>query len=409
MVINNSINTIIANNPASYDAFSRFRVSNPQGLFDQQFTYDLAPLIFESLPAGTGATVTHDATNRCALMTFASTPTGGTAYMQSYQYIRYQPGKSQLIFVTFNMIASVTNVLKFAGYSDGVNGFEFQNNGSVNQFVIYSSSGNGNQTVTQANWNLDKLNGTGGTANPSGITLNITKTQILVLDFQALYVGRVRMGFDIGGDIIYCHEFTHANILSLPYIATANLPIRCGMTCTGIVSTTMRFICSSVSSEGGKDNQPVNSFAQVNNITAPNGSLGHVFSVRPKTTFNGISNRIQFNLLSLNLLVTNNNPTRWELSIGQALTGATYADVNTTYSCMERAINGTLSGSPAIVIASGFTSSGDVAVLQNLRIKYPITLNAAGAVRVNGTITLSAFGIGGSSDLYASLLWDEER
>ena len=97
---------------ANLDAFSRLRVSNPLILHNSQFTYDLAPLIMEQITLGTGATVTYDSTNRNALMTFSSTPTGGKAYMQSYEYLPYQPGRSQLIFVTFNMVAGVANTLR---------------------------------------------------------------------------------------------------------------------------------------------------------------------------------------------------------------------------------------------------------------------------------------------------------
>ena len=121
---------------ANLDAFSRLRVSNPLILHNSQFTYDLAPIIMEQITNGSGATVTYDSTNRCALMTFSSTPTGGKAYMQSYEYLPYQPGRSQLAFVTFNMLSAVANVLKFAGYSDGVNGIEFQLNGTTKQFTI---------------------------------------------------------------------------------------------------------------------------------------------------------------------------------------------------------------------------------------------------------------------------------
>lgn len=45
----------------------------------------------------------------------------------------------------------------------------------------------------------------------------------------------------------------------------------------------------------------------------------------------------------------------WELVVGQAVTGASYAAVNSTYSAME-ASAGTISGNPAIVLASGYGS-----------------------------------------------------
>lgn len=155
------INSFSIKDGANLDSFSRLRISNPQPLFDAQFTYNLRPMLYEAITNGTGATITHDATNRMALMTFSSTATGGKAYMQSFEHLRYQPGKSQLIFVTFNFIAQVANTLKFAGYSDGANGIEFQNNGTQNQLVLYSATSNGTKTIAQTDWNLDKLDGTG--------------------------------------------------------------------------------------------------------------------------------------------------------------------------------------------------------------------------------------------------------
>lgn len=170
---------------ANLDAFSRLRVSTPATLHEGQFTYNLLSLRHEAITSGSGATVTHDATNRAALMTFSSTPNTGKAYMQTYEYFQYQPGKSQQAFLTFNMGGGAVGATKFAGLSDGVNGVEFQVNDTTNRVVIYSGTSNGNQTINQSAWNLDKLDGTG----TSGKTLDNTKAQILVIDFQALYVG----------------------------------------------------------------------------------------------------------------------------------------------------------------------------------------------------------------------------
>ena len=231
------------------DAFGRLRVSNPTLIFESLFIYNLLPLLYEQLTTGTGAAVSFDTTNRHAVMTFASTPTGGKAAMQSYSYHRYQPGKSQLISMSFNFVAQVANCLKFIGYSDGVNGVEFQNTGTVNRFIIYSGTDNGNQIANQADWNLDKLDGTGD----SGITLNITKRQIVIIDFQALNSGRVRCGFYIGGKKVYCHEYNHANVATTSFVQSPTLPVRAGMTCTGTVSTTMHYNCCSVVSEGGME------------------------------------------------------------------------------------------------------------------------------------------------------------
>lgn len=400
---------IQAGDSPSIDAFSRWRTSNPVTLFDAQMTYNLASLVYEAVTAESNATVTHDATDRCALMTFASTPTNGKAYMQTYDYFRYQPGKSQLVFVTFNMIAGVANVLKFAGYSDGVNGIEFQMNGTQPRLALYSDTGHGDEFVNQADWNLDKMDGTG----VSGITLDFTKCQIFVIDFQALYVGRVRVGFDIGGVLYYVHEFTHANIDASPYIQTANLPVRCGMTSTGTVSTTMKFICCSVISEGGQDDVTGYSFSQQGTVSAASGADTHILSVEPKTTFNSIANRSRFVLESVDFVVTGNSPVAWKLLLGQALSGTTtMIDVNATYSAMQYNILGTLSGSPAITIAQGYIAASaqtKQATSTRVPFKYPITLDAAGAVRVMGRLTAVVQGIGGTSATRCVFNWKEIR
>lgn len=396
---------------ANLDAFSRLRVSNPLILHNSQFTYDLAPIIMEQITNGTGATIAHDSTNRSALMTFSSTPTGGKSYMQSYEYLPYQPGRSQLIFVTFNMISAIANVLKFAGYSDGVNGIEFQLNGTTKQFVVYSASSAGNETVTQSSWNLDKLDGTGA----SGITLDITKTQILVIDIQALYVGRVRIGFDIGGVIVYAHEFLHSNIFASPYIQTANLPVRCGMTCTATVSTTMSFICSAVISEGGSEDINVYGYTFQQDSGAVNVGTGgtHMISLRPRTTFNSIANRTRVAYIDVEIYNAGNQPIQWQLCVGQAISGTTaYNNVNSTYSSSEYNVLGTLSGSPAIVIDGGFVdSSGGAKGVTNTAIisRYPITLDAAGLHRAMGTLTLKVTSLSGTQSVYSSIKFREIR
>lgn len=397
---------------ANLDAFSRLRVSLPTSVFDSQFTYTLQTLLFQQVTSGAGATITHDATNRCGLMSFSSTPTGGTAFMQSYEFFRYQPLKSQEIAVTFNFIQQVANVTKFAGYSDGSNGIEFRNNGTTNQIAILSTTSNGNQIINQASWNIDKLDGSGGASNPSGILLDITKSQILIIDFQALYQGRVRVGFDINGIVYYAHEFLHANVAVFPYIANANLPIRCGMTCTGTVTTTMFFTCCGIASEGGSEIPSSYEFAVSRAFTAGSGTRTHGIALRPRQLFNGIQNRGTITNISLEVSVTGSNPVDYEICFGQALTGASYSNVNTLYSIADFDIAGTLSGSPAIVPNRGTalaTATAKGQVKGGVKARLPITLDVSGNPRDLGTVVVTCLGVGGTSTVRITLSWEEIR
>lgn len=394
---------------ASVDSFSRLRVATPTFLFDAQFTYDLQPLLFEQITSGSGASISHDTTNRMATLAFSSTPTGGQSIMQSFEWIPYQPGRCQLFFITFNMLAAVANCRKFVGIGDGANGIAYELNGSTRQFSIFSDTTLGDETVAQSSWNIDKLDGTG----PSGFILDDAKTNILVIDFQALYVGRVRIGFDIGGNVVFAHEFNHANVSAHPYIQNASLPIRVGMTCTGTVTASMNFICSSAISEGGAADPVGYQFVQEGSGTAGNGTRVHILSLRPKTTFNGITNRISPTVQAVDILVTGNTPVFWELVVGQAISGTTtFADVNASYSCMEFNTAGTISGSPSIVLASGYAGSSTSVKgtsLEQVRHRIPITLNAAGAVRALGTLSLLVTGLGATSACRGSISWTERR
>lgn len=406
--LNSSRYSVALADTPQLDAFGRLRVAAPQYLFDAQLTYDLQPLLYEQITNGTGATVTHDSTNRCALMTFSSTPTGGQAIMQSYDWMRYQPGRSQDVFITGNFIEHTANCKKFLMYGDGNNGVALESNGTGFQVTLYSDTAEGDQTVLQANWNLDKLDGTGG----SGLTLNVANGIIFFLDAQALYYGRVRVCVDIDGEAVCFHEFNNANNLAKPYIQTFNLPIRCGMTCTGTVSTTMNFTCASVVSNGGQPDEGGFHFSTAASLTAGNGSRTHALSIQPKTTFNSIANRTRIIPESVEVLVTGTNPVVIEICYGQALTTASFADVNTTYSAVQVDTAGTLSGSPAIVSDTNFcaaTAANKQAASFGVPVKYPITLNAAGAARALGRLTILATGVGGTSACRVSVNWKELR
>lgn len=104
-------------------------------------------------------------------------------------------------------------------------------------------------SVAQSSWNIDAMDGTGN----SGITIDFDKTQIFIIDYEWLGVGRVRMGFVIGGSIYYCHEFLNSNVLTVVYMSTPNLPLRYSIENDGTgAASTLDHICSTVISEGGQ-------------------------------------------------------------------------------------------------------------------------------------------------------------
>ena len=406
------LNGVTIKDGANLDAFSRLRTSNPATLFESSFIYDLQPLVYEQLTA-TGGAVAHDATNSAALLN-ATTSSGSRAAMQSYRFVRYQPGKSQLSKLTFCMGATAANSTKRIGLYDSLldSGFYLERAGTAVALVRRSTTTTGNTSVAQASWNIDPMDGSG----PSGITLDLTKAQILIMDFQWLGVGRVRVGFDIDGIIYYVHQFLHANSVTTTYIKQLTLPVYAENINTGASSaTTMRFICSSIESEGGTETPYGYTVAVEQTANAASGARTAILSLRPRLTFNNVTNRIQMDTLKLSLMNPGANPVYWELCVGNTFSVApTWANVNANYSAMDySSAPGTLSG-VGVVIDSGYVQNGTGAVsgaqTAQLLSLYPMTLNQAGSVRDFGTYSLVVTGVGGvSNGVRASMQWKELR
>lgn len=232
------------------DAFGRLRVSNPYTLFDSQNRYAIDPQYDTSTASGGSTTYLP---NESAVSLDVTTASGSEVVRQTYRSFPYQPGKSLLVLTTFVMNAKKANLRQRVGYFGTQNGVYLEQNGTgAPRFVLRSYTGGSvsdARFVEQNQWNGDKLDGTG----PSGLTLDLSKCQILWFDFEWLGMGNVRCGFVINGQFVVCHTFFNANILNTVYMTTAILPIRLEITNTGATASasTLKQVCATVISEGG--------------------------------------------------------------------------------------------------------------------------------------------------------------
>jgi hypothetical protein len=233
------------------DAFGRLRVSQPYTLFDSSNRYAIDNQFDTSTVTGGSITFLP---NEAVVRMDVTTASGAEVVRQTYRSMLYQPGKGLLVLATFVMNAAKTNLRQRVGYFGTQNGLYFELNNTTKAFVmrtyVGSSVDNTSRRVEQSSWNGDKLDGTGA----SGLTLDLTKPQILWFDFEWLGVGNVRCGFVINGQYIVCHTYQTANVYGTSvYMTTAILPIRYEITNTAATADAsyLKQICSSVMSEGG--------------------------------------------------------------------------------------------------------------------------------------------------------------
>jgi len=237
---------------SSIDAFGRLRVGTPFTLFDSQNRY-VADNQFDTSTA-TGGTTTY-LSNESSVSLNTTTSSGSEVVRQTYRVFPYQPGKGLTFLATFVMAAPQTNLRQRVGYFNTQNGVFLQQNGTTISFVLRSNSlptpgtPSDIRTVNQADWNVDRMDGTG----PSGRVLDLTKNQILYIDFEWLGTGDVRCGFYADGKPQICHIFHNDNTQTAVYMQTAILPVRYEITNTGATASasSMKQVCSTVIVEGG--------------------------------------------------------------------------------------------------------------------------------------------------------------
>lgn len=337
------------------DAFGRLRVSNPFTLFDSQNRYAIDNQFDTS--TATGGTATF-LSNESSVSLNTTTSSGSEVIRQTYRVFPYQPGKGLTVLATFVMAAPQTNLRQRVGYFNTANGAFLQQNGTTVSFVLRSNSlptpgtPSDVRTVNQADWNVDKMDGTG----PSGRVLDLTKNQILYMDFEWLGTGDVRCGFYTDGRPQICHIFHNDNTQTAVYMQTAILPVRYEITNTGATgsASSMKQVCSSVMSDGGYEATSIDHVAR---RTTALGTISTTFlplvSIRLASTALGavvLPNRVQ-------VLPTTNQNYEVALFKNATLTGASYAAVSSDAN-VEADVSATAMTGGTIVQTDYVTTSG---------------------------------------------------
>jgi len=396
---------------ATQDVFGRLRVSDIYTLYSAVHQYDASPNSWDSIFTGSGA-IAH-VPNNSAVQLSVGTTSGDSIKFQTHNYFMYQPGKAQLLIGTGLLGAKTTNLVRRFGYYDDNNGLFFEITGTDVAIVRRTNTSGSpvDNRVTQSAWNIDTLDGSGGVLNPSGVALDTTKVQLMIVDFQWLSIGIVRWGFEIAGVITYIHIMQHANILTVPYMGTANLPVRYELTNTGVTSgtNTMLAICSVVASEGGQqtfgDTYAANTGTPVITVNAQKIPL---ISLRPSLVYKGVQNRGLIELL--NIAVAATQEIILELWFRPTLTGAAWTlnDVSSSIAEIDLAASAITGGTRiwSSIVGGAGTSALNVSTgLGALAVARKLSINASGTT--GDIVTLTASKITTNAAATAAINWSE--
>jgi len=388
------------------DAFGRYRTSQPTMRLDAQHHYGQQHYLFNAIVLSGGA-VTDSMVD--SSLTLSVTSTIGSKVTNRSRRMYYQAGLSHLITMTLNMQTTQPGIVKRLGYFDDDDGVYLENN-SGNLSVVLRHSVTGalvEDPFPRSTW-FDKLDGTG----PSGITLDTTKTQILLFDLQWLGVGRVRCAFDIDGVVVPFLNINNANNKLQPYMHSANLPVTYEVeNVSALVGSTMMQVCSAVYSEGstGLLSTKHAKSNEVSPVSVGATLFVPITSIRPAQLFKGRVNKGEMIPLRTEVFVTGNNAIHWELWEDAVITGGGWPAQGDISSMAEVNTAGTAVASPLAVRGEGYAAGGGKGGLTNVAAStvdtnYSMQIDPTG---VPDTLTLVAKSLGGTATVYGAFEWGE--
>ena len=404
----NGNTTISSFSGPATDAFGRLRVSEPFTLFDSSHRFTDNDLWASNTSAN--ANVTFQA-NEGLVDCDVTAEDGSEVIRETFKIFTYQPGKSLLLLNTFVMNEAKTGLRQRVGYFSEENGIYLELNDSDLGVVrrSYTTGSVVNTKVSQSNWNVDKLDGTG----PSGITLDISKAQIFWFDMEWLGVGSVRTGFVIDGQFVVCHIFHHANNIESTYMTSASLPLRLEITNTSATSgaSKLKHICNSILSEGGYE---LNGTQQGigTSITSPRslavaGTYYPVVSLRLKTTGQRLDAAVIISAVSF-IGLSNGVNYNWRITNRATVTGGSWVSAGVN-SSVEYNLTGT-AASGGRILAQGYTSatnqsSAATELLKEALFRFQLERNPFPPVPYNMTLEVAASSP--SSECHGSIDWEE--
>lgn len=310
----------------NFDSFGKMQVSQQHTLSSYVHTYDTLDDRFTTELVGSGA-YSH-LPNVSGVLLSCGTDSGAKVCRTSDEYLIYQPGVSQLLMFTGAVGDNgKTNVVRRLGLYDDDNGLFFELYETTFNLVIRSKS---TGTVVErrfpsSEWNHDRMDGSGGVFNPSGIQLSPSMDNVYWIDYQWLGAGTVRFGVYVDGKRVLLHAAHHTNSTPHSYMTTGSLPFRYEQYNIGPAASTseMRVFCASVKTEGEfQPRRTLNSTMAQASVTTSSPTF--ITSIRPTQYVNGVVNRSVAYMYSITAYNHSDDPMLVEIRRGALASGGTW-------------------------------------------------------------------------------------
>ena len=351
------------------DPFGDLRVVQRTSLIDLKSTFGVSDLRDIPATAGTGAVT---ATVGLPEYTLAVTAANDSARLASAERGRYVSGYGAEVGIAVRLAQPASAYAGGQrarwGYYDGTDGFFFQVSAAG---VAVGVARSGAETIVpQAEWNVDRLDGTG----PSGQTLDVTKGNICQVVFSWYGYGGVAWRVALtdpatGAQMVQVlHRWAPAGQTST---LTPNLPLYVALENRGTAGARAVYVAGRQFSVIGHVPHPVKRITSAYRVTLTvNKASGFVpvLSLRRKAGFLGNPVRVS----SVDMVTSND--CMYQVRVGGALTGAAWGAVSDTAPA-ETALEMDASATAAaggVVLYCGLAPTGSRTLTRSDEIMYSL-------------------------------------
>jgi len=338
-------------------AFGELETVNPTPVVQADFVYNVNADMIDTTTTGSGTVTQADA--MAVLQTTANA--SSSAMIETKRYIKYRPGQGVHVRGTAIFTTGVANSEQLFGCGDEQDGFFFGFNGT--SFGIMSRYNSVDTWVAQTSWNGDKMNGAGGSANPTGITLDPTKGNVYQIAFQWLGFGQIVFAIEDPqtGLFVPVHRINYANANTVPSLLNPSFPIIWSVeNTTNTTNITLKGASCCAEVEGKIEYLgPTNAIG--NTKTSVTTTLTNILTIRNKSTYQSLTNRTPINILKYSVSVDGNKPAEFQLVKNTTLGGTpAYTDISTNTSVIEYDTAGTTVTGGQVIDFATLAASGSV-------------------------------------------------
>lgn len=207
-LVNTPQNTTAAGFPISVGPYSWYGSKNRIGLFDEQngffFEYD-----GQTLYAVKRSSI-KQVSGTVAVSSGSAIITGTNTFFSS----QFTPGDYIVIRGMSYLVQSIISDTSLVIYP------EFRAANAISNTIVSKRI---EEKYPQSQWNIDRCDGTGST----GFNVDLTKMQMLYIDYSWYGAGAIRFGFkNQQGEIIYAHRIPNSNRNNEAYMRSGNMCAR---------------------------------------------------------------------------------------------------------------------------------------------------------------------------------------